>query len=130
MYARVRLGGVGGDCVYATGDGGGCDLYGKEEDAGELHQVRCDGGRIISQGAHGANLWHLRPPDEGDRQGRGRYNHICGVLPQGVVGGEVSGTSVSDGSPWFGTAPRALHVPPLLVKGGGVTIGCRTAAPL
>ena len=32
---------------------------------GELHQVRCDNGGIISKGAHSTNPWHLRPLDEG-----------------------------------------------------------------
>ena len=56
-----------------------------------------DGGGIISQDAHGANPWHLRPPDEGGQQGRGMANLVYGVFPQGVAGGEVSGAGVSGG---------------------------------
>ena len=56
---------------------------------GELHIVRCDGGRIRPQGAHGAITWHMRPLDKGGQQVRGREDHLCGVLPQGVPDGKV-----------------------------------------
>ena len=60
--------------------------------------MRCDGVRIIYEGAHGVNPWHMRPPYEGGRQGRGIANHIYGVLPQCVKGGEVPSAEVSGGS--------------------------------
>ena len=79
------------------GDREGRKFLGEEEEEREFHQVQCYGGVFIAQGAHGANPWYLRPPDEGGRQGRGRSDHIYGVLPQVVAGDCFSsvGESVS-----------------------------------
>ena len=65
---------------------------------GELYRVRCDGGGIITQVEYGANPWHLHPPDEVGQRGRGRADHILGVLPQVVSGSEVSSDGVPGGS--------------------------------
>ena len=90
--------------------------------------MRYDGGIIVPQGAHGANLWHMCPSDEEVQQGRVREYHLCGVFTQGVAEGEVSGARVFGGSSSCGMTPRALHVPPLSVQGGGGSRGGGTSA--
>ena len=64
--------------------------------------MQCDGGGIISQGTHSANPWNLHPQDEVGRRGRGRAEHICGVLTQVVADGELSGARVYDNSSYCG----------------------------
>ena len=72
----------------------------------------------------------MRTPYKGVQQGRGRADHLCGVLNQGVAEVEVSSAGVSNSSSYRGTTLRALHVPPFLVQGGGGPRGGRTAALL
>ena len=58
----------------------------------------CDCGGIILKTAHGADPWHLRPPDKGFDKGGVGTDHLCGVLPQGVEVSEISGAGMPGGS--------------------------------
>ena len=49
--------------------------------------MRCDGDGIMP----------LHSPEKGGLRVRGRDDHICGVLIQGVAGDEVSGNGVFGG---------------------------------
>ena len=97
---------------------------------GKLHQVRCDGGGILPQGAHGTNPWHVRPPDKEGQQGKDRDDNLCDVLTQAYVDSEVSSEGVSRGISYCGTTLGALHVPPISVQGGSGSRGGGAAAPL
>ena len=111
------------------GNRGGRDIQILEEDAGELHQVQYDGGGFIPQDTHGANPWHMLPPDKGGIGGRGRDKNIHGVITQGVSGGEVSSARVSSSIAQRRKITQALHVPPLLIQGGDGTKGAETSPP-
>ena len=58
-----------------------------------------------------------------------RAGHICGVLPQGVARGEMSGAKVTGGDAQRRKTAQTFHVSPLQIQGGSVTRGYLAGCP-
>ena len=112
-----------GEKAYKQSRNGGGNVPGAENNPGNWRRVWGFGSGLFLEALHGIVPRDQITADDVGRRGRGKTNHIRGLIPHGLDNHRFSGAGIPSGSPQYRETAGKFHALAILGKGGGVSGG-------